>query len=200
MNSGSLKGESINDFDKQVENSLLTFGEERFKKEIQKESSPFQIQITRSPQKKLSYHSPLLARVQENRNNNDTEENKSTTSQKSFQSRHLLRIDTQAEIRKESQSVSPTSAFSMEKALDFYELNLFLDSMKCYKYYFPHNNANVVIQKINYENHKVLSEKKTIRRKNWRKTQIISSKISEVNSMNEIKSARDVEKEFEKKE
>lgn len=207
-NSSSIKDEgSLNDFDRQIGNSLLIYGDEESKTDLKITTSPLMQKTIRVPHRKLTYHSPLLPKIYEEkaeRSNQEKEkerekekEDKSISSQKSFQSKHLLRIETQQNIKiNNSSETILSSRFSptTEKLIDLFELSLLIDSMKCYKSYFPHNNADVVIKKINYDRARGDSEKKTRRKKYWKKSRIISSKISQNTSLKMINSYEEFKK------
>lgn len=105
----------------------------------------------------------------------------------------MLRIDTQPNINSSAERINSARIFSpgTERFIDLFELSMVFENMKSYKFYFPHNNAELVIRKFFYERNRGLSGKKNRRKKYWKKSRIISAKISQItsliNSMEEIK-------------
>lgn len=193
-NSSTIKDESLNDFDRQAGNSLLMFGEEEFKTDVKIANSQQNMRIVRPLHKKLTYHSPLLPKIYEETHPKEKEsEEKPLNLQKNFQSKHLLRIDTQTNINPSSERITSARTFSpgTEKFIDLFELSMVFENMRNYKFYFPHNNAELVIRKFFYGRNNGLSGKKNRRKKYWKKSRIISAKISQItsliNSMEEIK-------------
>lgn len=195
-NSASMKDlENTADFNKQVQNSLITYGDSM--NTISKNDLLTKNQ--RNIKKKLTYHSPLLSKISLNNEDSKNQRNIEENSQKKFQDKHFLKIEINENKQKNIKNNNNEANFSAsqrlsynqkEKNLDLCELALVFESMKCYKSYFPHNNAFAIIKEINDQQKYNMRPKKSKRKKFQRS--YINSRMN-LNSVNLTHSADEIQ-------
>lgn len=176
-NSASLKDEqSLNDFDKEVRKSLLI--SEEFQNKIK---------ITRAPNKKLSFHSPLLTKTLNTEENKEISFENKKKSYTNFKEKNFLKIETEEKIPKNYETnisiISGSRASynpSETKNLDLFDFALIFENMKQFQHYFPENNSENVIKKLNQDK---LGKSKKSHRKKQKQSLILSKFNSKFSSL-----------------
>lgn len=167
--------------DQIAEKSLLTFGDSKNSSIAIKKNNINSIQ--------QNYHSALLPlrkisdEDKKNKGNPEVKEH----SYKDFQKKHFLKIkqvenEENENVLNLSPSASRYSRSSPDK-IDIFDLVMAFETMKSYKFYFPHNNSEVIISNISSLDF-FRSKKKTIQRKHFRKSRV--AKNSPMHSLGTI--------------
>lgn len=179
--SSTHKEISSYDFDKQFGNSLLTYGDDKNNNRDQFQNN---FNVKRSLLKKSTL-SPFLKNDEEEKTNSEQKD----VSKNAFKSKNHLQIDTEHNSElKNGKKPQPIMDFSGQPTqIDFFEFSLIFDRMKCYKSYFPHNNADNVVKKLNFGNNIQPTVKKIRLQKYRTKAKILNSlQFSQMNSSSSI--------------
>ena len=166
------------EFDNQVHNNNLILN--TYNIDSQESVGKKSLKYPRLTSKQLSY-TPNLKKIIEKEDDSEklNEKKDSQESFRNFKEKHFLEVKTHQNedisLTPGRISATPTPNIN-DKYQDLFELALNFENMKSYKFYYPHNNAELIIKSINLLQTKYMeSRKRTFKRKKHLKDSRISS-------------------------